>query len=128
LRDTVSVVLDRLRAALRLGKRPVVAPPEVLRGTAHQLFGFRVQGTPDDLAIVAWGPDGRQVGRRLRGLTDNEHVVIAAAGFQAVKKLDDALALAGAWDEACRKEQSNAAVIERFAVEMTRITGVDPRP
>lgn len=117
-------MLDSLKKLIAR-EPPVVAPPEVLaqRGIT---FGFSTRPDDEGWTVEAYGPDGRRRGRILKGLTHAQQAILTLAGAQATA-LDQSLALAGAWEEACRLHKDNAAVIDHFADEMTRINGQDPR-
>lgn len=113
---------------LRRGRddREVVAPPEVAQEPAV-LFGFTPRPSGDGgWNVTVWGPKGKAYGRPLAGLSHAQLALLTTtAGFAT--DFDAALALAGAWEEACAQHEDNAAVLDHFAEETSRITGIDPR-
>ncbi len=89
-----------------------VAPQEMQQ--KGLLFGVTTRPTPNGWTATAYGPDGTQRGRTLTGLTSQQMATLTLGGAQATD-MDKALALAGAWDEACEKHEDNEGVIDHFA-------------
>ena len=109
--------MSRLSEIL-LRRPPVVAPPELL----GRPFGFAAESDPEGWTVVGYGPDGRRLGRPLKGVSDP---ALTSLSTYPERTTDDAQlrALAAAWVTACRSSVTNGQALTALGDAAERVLG-----
>ena len=104
---------------------PVVAPADV-RGRPGLTFGFATQSEPEGWTVMAYGSDGRRLGRPLKGLSESAQATLTLPPTEA-RNASDLQRLADAWADACKHGSTNADVLTAFADAAALMNDRDPR-
>jgi hypothetical protein len=92
---------------------PLVASPDlVTRGDLT--FGFATQSEVEGWTVTAYGADGRQLGRPLKGLSQSAQLTLTRPPTEAANA-SELQRLADAWTHACKHSSTNADVLTAFA-------------
>jgi hypothetical protein len=96
-----------------LRRPPIVAPAELV-GQAELTFGFATVSEPEGWMVSAYGPDGRRLGRPLKGLSESAQVTLIRM-LSLASSPSDLQRLSDAWTTACREGHTNADVLTAFS-------------
>ncbi len=109
-----------------LTRTPPLVAPAALRGQPGITFGFTAESGPEGWTVMAYGSDGRRLGRPLKGLSDSAQATLTLPATRATAA-PDLQRLADAWSEACRHGSTNADVLTAFADAAAFVNDRDPR-
>jgi hypothetical protein len=110
--------MARLRNPLSR-RPPIIAPPELVTSPDLQ-FGLDVRAERAGWTVAAYGPDGRRIGRPLKGLSQGVQETLTAA-VDRIQDPADRRRLAAAWVGACREAVTNAEVLTGFTDAAARL-------
>jgi hypothetical protein len=94
-------------------RRPLVASAELV-SRGDLTFGFTAESELHGWTVTAYGADGRQLGRPLKGLSESAQVTLTRPPSEAADAAD-LQRLADAWTLACKRSSTNADVLTAFA-------------
>ncbi len=96
-----------------LRQPPLVAPAELM-AEGGLTFGFVAAPELMGWTVTAYGPDGRRLGRPLKGLSDAARLTLTGAVAPTASR-PELERLAGVWTRACAESHTNAEVLTGFA-------------
>jgi len=85
-------------------------------------FGVTALAEPIGWTVTAYGPDGRRLGRPLKGLSDPVYSTLVKT-IDGVSGPAERERLADAWVEACRVGVTNAEVLTGFSDAALALAG-----